>query len=83
MIVREKLQYAVIGKFSYEWPEIEDLRRIIPKQCELKGEYNIGLLSNKHVLIRASLLEDYVHLLSKPAFYISHLNWTYLMRTFK
>ncbi|KAH0746415.1 hypothetical protein KY285_008072 [Solanum tuberosum] len=45
IIVNEDLQYAVIGKFSYGWPEIQDLRRLIPKQCELKGEVNIGLLA--------------------------------------
>ncbi|KAG5594237.1 hypothetical protein H5410_035469 [Solanum commersonii] len=28
----EKLQYAVIGKFSYRWPEMDDLRIQIPKQ---------------------------------------------------
>ncbi|KAG5630128.1 hypothetical protein H5410_001845 [Solanum commersonii] len=42
------------------------------KQCKLKGEVNIGLLSNKYILIRASLLEDYVTLLSKPQFDITH-----------
>lgn len=36
-----------------------------------------------HILIRASLLEDYMNLLSEPAFYITHKKWTYLMRTFK
>ncbi|KAG5624938.1 hypothetical protein H5410_010156 [Solanum commersonii] len=59
MIVNENLQYAVIGKFSYGWAEIQDLRKLILKQCELKGDCNIGLLSNRHVLIRATLLEDY------------------------
>ncbi|KAG5600706.1 hypothetical protein H5410_032076 [Solanum commersonii] len=59
MIVNENLECAVIGKFSYGWPDIQDLRRLIPKQCELKGDCNIGLLSNRHMLIRASLLEDY------------------------
>ncbi|KAH0633248.1 hypothetical protein KY284_036034 [Solanum tuberosum] len=59
MIVNENLEYAVIGKFSYGWPEIQDLRKLITKQCELKGDCNIGLLSNRHVLIRATLLEDY------------------------
>ncbi|WMV24640.1 hypothetical protein MTR67_018025 [Solanum verrucosum] len=83
MIVNENLEYAVIGKFSYGWPDIQELRRLIPKQCELKGDCNIGLLSNRHVLIRATLLEDYVHLLSKPAFYISHKNWSFPMRTLK
>jgi len=83
MIVNENLEYAVIGKFSYGWPDIQDLRKLIPKQCELKGECNIGLLSNKYVLIRATLLEDYVHLLSKPAFYITQNNWSFPMRTLK
>ncbi|KAG5605619.1 hypothetical protein H5410_027111 [Solanum commersonii] len=62
---------------------IWEQKRLIPKQCELKWECTIGLLSNRHILIRASLLEDYVHLLSKPAFYITHQNWSYPMRTFK
>ncbi|KAH0651620.1 hypothetical protein KY290_032943 [Solanum tuberosum] len=83
MIVNENLEYAVIGKFSYGWPDIQDLRKLIPKQCELKGECNIGLLSNRHVLIRATLLEDYVHLLSKPAFYITQNSWSFPMRTLK
>lgn len=83
MILREKFQYVVIGKFSYGWPDMQELRRLILKQCELKGECDIGLLSNRHILIRALLLEDYVHLLSKLAFYITHLNWSYPMRTFK
>lgn len=62
MIINENLEYAVIGKFSYGWPNIHELRRILPNQYELKGECKIGLLSNKHILIRVSLLEDYVHL---------------------
>ncbi|PHU17446.1 hypothetical protein BC332_13141 [Capsicum chinense] len=66
MIIKEDLQYAVIDKFSYSWPDIQNLRRLIPKQCELKGEVNIDLLSNRHVLIRATKIRDYVHLLSKP-----------------
>lgn len=79
--MNENLQYAVIGKFSYGWPEIQDLRRIIPKPCELKGEVNIGLLRNRYILIRASKLEDYVHLLSKPQFGITHNHWSYPIRT--
>ncbi|KAH0706083.1 hypothetical protein KY285_010615 [Solanum tuberosum] len=83
MIINENLDYAIIGKFSYGWPDIQDLHRLIPKQCELKGDCNIGLLRNRHVLIRATLLEDYVHLLLKPAFYIKQQNGSYLMRTLK
>ncbi|XP_060194982.1 uncharacterized protein LOC132624180 [Lycium barbarum] len=83
MIIKEKLQYAVMGKFSYGWPDVKELKTLIPKQCGLKGEAIIGLLSNRYVLIRASSLEDYVTLLSKPAYYIMHKNWSYPMRTFK
>ncbi|KAH0666514.1 hypothetical protein KY285_027720 [Solanum tuberosum] len=83
MIINEDLQYAVIGKFFYGWPDILNLRKFIPKQCELKGEVNIGLLCNRYVLIRASLLEDYVKLLSKSQFYITHNHWSYPMRTLK
>lgn len=74
MIVNENIEFAVIGKFSYGWPEIQDLKILIPKQCEMKGECKIGLLCNRHVLIRSLLMEDYVHLLSKPTSYISWKN---------
>ncbi|KAK4726526.1 hypothetical protein R3W88_031443 [Solanum pinnatisectum] len=59
MIVNEDLQYAVTGKFSYGWLDLQDLRKILPKQCELKNECTIGYLSNIYVLIRASSMEDY------------------------
>lgn len=45
----ENLQYAVIGKFSYGWPEMDDLRTQIPKQCNVKGGCKIGLLRNRHI----------------------------------
>ncbi|KAG5606966.1 hypothetical protein H5410_028458 [Solanum commersonii] len=64
------------------WDE-EEVLRLIPLQCELKGDVNIGLLNNRYILIRASRMEDYVHLLSKPIFYIAHKNWNYPMRTLK
>lgn len=34
----EGLQYAVVGKFSYGWPELPELRRIIPLQSGVKGD---------------------------------------------
>lgn len=83
MIAIEQLQFFGIGKFSYGSPGINDLRILIPQQCKLKEDVNIGLLSNRYILIRASLMVDYVHLLSKPVFYIEHRNWNYLMRTLK
>lgn len=58
IVINENLQFAVIGKLSYRLPKLTDLRRLIPKYCELKGECNIGFLSNRHILIRALLMED-------------------------
>lgn len=72
MIINEDLEYAMIGKFSYGWPDIHELRKLIPNQCALKWECKIELLCNRHILIRESLMEGYVHLLlSKSAFYIT------------
>lgn len=70
MIQKENLQFAMIGKFSYGMPEIKELRKIIPTQCELEEDCNIGVLGIRHVLIRASNMEDYVKLLSKPIIYL-------------
>lgn len=83
MIINKNLQFVVIDKFSYAGRDFQDLKRRIPKQCDLKGECNIGVLNNKHILTRASNMEDYVHILSKPVFYITHKHWTYTMRTLK
>ncbi|PHU04829.1 hypothetical protein BC332_25651 [Capsicum chinense] len=83
MIINEDWQFIVIGKFSYGWLNIHDLRRLIPKQCDLKGEVNIGLLSNRHILIRAIRMDDYVHLLSKPKFYVTNNYWSCPRRTHK
>lgn len=80
MIHKENLQYTVIGKFSYGMPGIKELYKIIPTQCELKGECNIGVLGLRHVLIRTSNMEDYVKLLSKPIIYLLHIQWNYPRR---
>ncbi|KAF3670134.1 Photosystem II CP43 reaction center protein [Capsicum annuum] len=80
MIIHENLQYAIVGKFSYSWPEIHDLWKLIPSQCEIKGDCNIGFLCNRHVLIRCTQLEDYIQLLSKPAYYIKDKHMYHQMR---
>lgn len=43
----------------------------------------IGYISNRYILVRDSCIEDYVYLLSKPIFYIEHMNWNYPMHTLK
>lgn len=80
MIINEDLQYAVIGKFSYGWPDIQELRKLIPKQCCLKGEVNIELLSSRYVLIKASLLCE---LIIKTSILYRSYQLVYPMRTLK
>ncbi|CAN4097094.1 unnamed protein product [Withania somnifera] len=83
MIKHENLEYAVVGKFSYGWPTIQDLHRRIPMECEFKEECNIGFLCNRHVLIRCSLFEEYIRLLSKPVYYIKDKLMYHQMRPLK
>ncbi|KAG5595770.1 hypothetical protein H5410_037002 [Solanum commersonii] len=78
----ENLQFAVIGKFSYEWSDLEELRRSIPQQCGIKGGCQIGLFRNRHILICLNLHKDFINLISKGAFYIICKDgYSYLMRT--
>ncbi|KAG5611236.1 hypothetical protein H5410_022517 [Solanum commersonii] len=70
LIRQENLQYAIIEKFSYGKPDIIELRRTIPGQCGIKSECTIGVLDTRHILIRLTSLEDYVHPLSTIAFYV-------------
>lgn len=44
LIIQEKLQYTIIGKFLYSKPYIKSLRKAIPTQCGIKKECIIGLL---------------------------------------
>ncbi|KAG5572391.1 hypothetical protein H5410_062157 [Solanum commersonii] len=67
----ENLQYAVIRKFSYGWPQLGKLRKLIPSQCNIKGADQIGLLRNRRVLIRMELYEDFVNMMARPLYYIS------------
>ncbi|KAH0673795.1 hypothetical protein KY284_006579 [Solanum tuberosum] len=77
----ENLQYAVVGKFSYGWPDIEELQLRIPIQCDVKGECKIGLLRHKHILMRFSRQDDFINMMSKSSYYIlSKDGYSYMMR---
>ncbi|MCD7458384.1 hypothetical protein HAX54_038048 [Datura stramonium] len=81
MDVIEILQYDAVGKFFNGWPELEDLRKNIPKQCGIMGACRIRVLLNKHILIRCALQEDLVNLMSKSAYYINNKEGiSFLMR---
>lgn len=64
---RRNLIYAIIAKFSHGWPELQDLRKILPQQLGFKGECNIGLLESWHILLRFTLNEDYIVIFSKTS----------------
>ncbi|OIT21316.1 hypothetical protein A4A49_56898, partial [Nicotiana attenuata] len=73
-ISQQGLNLAVLGKFSYGKPWIHDLRKVLPIQCELKSPCSVGLIEDSHVLIKLLLMEDCIHLLSKPAYYLKIQN---------
>ncbi|KAH0709547.1 hypothetical protein KY284_010974 [Solanum tuberosum] len=56
----EGLHQAVIIKFAYGKPVLSELRKLLPKQFDVKGNCNIGQLDFRHLLIRFDLCEDFV-----------------------
>lgn len=56
---------AVNDKFSYGWSELEQLGTLIPKLINVKGYCKIGVLRNRHILIRFNLIEDFVNIMAK------------------
>lgn len=70
MNVIEELQFAIVGKFSYGWPELDDLHIQLPKQLKVKGDCKIGLLRN-HILLRFELMEDFINVMAKNVYYIA------------
>lgn len=59
---------------------MEELRLVIPQQCDIKGDCEIGILRSKHIFIRLSQHEDFINTISKGAFYINCKNgYSYYM----
>ncbi|KAG5567951.1 hypothetical protein H5410_065032 [Solanum commersonii] len=82
LIIKENLQYAAIGKFSYSKPDVTELRRTILGQCGIKSECSIGVLDIRHILM-LTIMEDYVHVLSILTFYDKAKNSYWQMHTLK
>lgn len=82
MNIIQDLKYAIIGEFSYGWPNPKVLRKAIPLQCVNKGDCKIGLFRSRHVFIRLSLMEYFVNLISKGDYYITcNEGFYFIMRT--
>ncbi|MCD9645184.1 hypothetical protein HAX54_033906 [Datura stramonium] len=69
MNVIENIQYAIVEKFNNVWPSLEEIRTIIPRECGIKRGCQIGHFRHRHVLIRCQLLEDFVAILARNAYY--------------
>lgn len=69
MNVIEGLQYVVVGKFAYEWPELLEIRRIVPSQYGIKGECNITSLEIDIFLFDSHLWQDFIDFMSKGTYY--------------
>uniref|UniRef100_A0A0V0ITI4 Putative ovule protein n=1 Tax=Solanum chacoense TaxID=4108 RepID=A0A0V0ITI4_SOLCH len=83
MNIIENLQYAVVEKFSYGAPEINEIKELIPKQCGIIGGCQIGYLRNRHILMKFDCIEDYIRILSKNLYYIiAKDGYAYQMRPF-
>lgn len=80
--IEEGLHQAVIMKFSYGKPDVHELRKLVPKQYDIKGMCNIGQLEFRHILVRFDLFEDYVQFLSRSVGYIKDKGDEFFFRTF-
>jgi len=80
--IEEGLHQAVILKFSYGKPDIQELRQLIPKQFDIKGYCNVGQLEFRHILVRFDLFEDYVQVLSRSTGYVKAKGDEFFFRTF-
>lgn len=77
----EYFQYAIVDNFKYDIKDLEEIRLIIPKQCNINRDCQIGLLCNKNILIRLNQHEYFFNLISKGAYYIKcNDGYSYLMR---
>lgn len=78
----EGLHQAVIIKFAYGKPVLSELRKLLPKQFDVKGNCNIGQLDFRHLLVRFDLYEDFVRVLSSSYGYFKFDGEEYLFRIF-
>ena len=74
-----KFQQALIGKCAYGKPSLGVIREFIITRWNPRGDFQVGILDPRHILIRFELYEDYVHTWLKDATYIEG----FLFRFFK
>ncbi|WMV33541.1 hypothetical protein MTR67_026926 [Solanum verrucosum] len=80
--IEQGLHQAIVMKFSYGAPEIQELRSILPKQFAIKGQCLTGLLATRHILIHCDQYDDFISILSHQSGYIQFNGEHYGYRTF-
>ncbi|XP_070040337.1 uncharacterized protein [Nicotiana tomentosiformis] len=78
----EGVNQAVVVKFSYGKPELQEIRKNFPSQFDVQGRGNVGQLEYRHLLVRFDLYNDYVQFLSRSTGYRKSKGDGYFFRTF-
>lgn len=78
----EGLHQAVLVKFSYGKPDIQEVRKMFSSQYEVQGYCNVGQLEFRHLLVRFDLYTDYVNFLSISTGYLKSKGDEFFFRTF-
>lgn len=60
----EELQFALVGKFSFGYPEMKDIIKTF-RGYMLKGAFIIEVLNNKHIFIQLENEADYIKIREK------------------
>ena len=77
-LLSSPFKFALVGKFSHGRPSIAEIRSVF-ETIGLKAAFNIGLLDQKHILIRFFHEEDFQRMWLREQWYIKK----FPMRVFK
>ncbi|KAL2470696.1 DUF4283 domain-containing protein [Abeliophyllum distichum] len=78
--IAEPFKFTLVGKFSHRKPSMVEVRNSFQK-FGLTGDFKIGLINFKHILIHLTHEDDYSRLFLKPLWFIMGcpmrvLKWT-------
>lgn len=68
----QDLQFTLIGKFSYGYPAVHVIKKEFHK-LKLIGEYFVGILNVRHILIKLSNEIDYMKVWGKGILWMDKL----------
>ncbi|KAH9662191.1 reverse transcriptase domain-containing protein [Citrus sinensis] len=69
-VMAEPFKLALVGKFSFGRPSMDIIRKFFIS-LGLKGNSQISLLDNRHILIKLSLEEDYSRIWVRQTWYVN------------